>query len=268
MHRRMMILGGVLTIIASGTLVRADDLVAASTPSVVPRPKWSVGDEWVIETQTRPIQGRSADAAEQSSPKIRWTFKVAGIEKVDGADCYRVEIACERNDSVRGPSAVIWCQSDTMFLRQIECQVPAAGQWRTMKESYRHADGLAPVLSPINAIPLDLPAFLPAGSKATHFVVESSPKATGAKDVTSLRFARSVQQSVKAPSEELMKSLPPFAKSIGAPAMEVILEGPGQKVTQVWKAGAPWPIYSDNGRTHATLIAQKNASSPDEGNDE
>src|SRR5262249_97920 len=124
----------------------------------------------------------------------------------------------------------------------------------------------APIMTPLSALPIDLPAFLPQGFKAPAdgeytFVSQptsASPTAKEAKDLgdgRTVRFAHKVKQGVGAPDARAMKAIPAaFAKG-GEPVVAVELKDRDKTVVQLWQKGSPWPLYTDNGRTKAKLVS-------------
>jgi hypothetical protein len=246
---------------ASGMIFGASCLAhaaqAAGDAASLDRPQWQVGDSWIIETLTEQLQGNEPKPAEKA-PRIRWQFRVAKLEKVAGQDCYRVDIECLAQSRVR-PKASVWCDKETLFLRQFETQVAFRGSYYTVQESYDCAKGaVAPVMASVNALPLGLPAFQPQGAKSLDgFTYTSAPLPAGVKDAGMIRFAHTVKQEVRAPSAKALKQVPQlYAKDIQAkPVTEVRLDDGKQSLTQVWQRGLPWPVYAENGRTQAWLVS-------------
>jgi len=240
---------------------RADDPGSESSDAhspAVERPKWNVGDRWVLETLTQKIQGRE-NLASLDPLRVRWRFAVNAIESIADHDCYRIDIECLAKGRIR-PKTTIWCDKETLFLHQIESQVVVGGRFRKVQESYSVADGAtAPVLSPLTALPLDLPVFSSKGSKSIgEFTYLSQPLPAGSKDTSVLRFAHEVKQKVQPATAKALKSLPDsFSKNLeNNPVREIHLDGPHRSVIQLWQKGAPWPVYVDNGNTQAWLVVE------------
>ncbi|MFH1268351.1 MAG: hypothetical protein ABIK89_21735, partial [Planctomycetota bacterium] len=57
-------------------------------------PRWDLGDRWVVETVSRPLQVRGETSVETVCRPIQWQFAVRKFEKALTDDCYRVEIKC------------------------------------------------------------------------------------------------------------------------------------------------------------------------------
>lgn len=252
-----------------GTLLSAEPAGSQQAPvdtaasAELTRPEWKVGDSWVVETETDPIQGRSALLAAKL-PLLKWKFVVAGEDKVQGADCYRIEVACIAGGSPT--KATMWYDKETMFLRQLQTWVYAAGDRQSIVESFA-AGGKAiraPVLPAVNALPLDMPAFPQAGKKSLAgeetFQFKSTPRAAGAKADDAVAFATQVKQKIGKPDAAGLKAIgPDRSKSLTAP-VQVDLESSGRSVKQVWQSGRPWPEFSDNGRTRARLLTVERAA--------
>jgi hypothetical protein len=222
------------------------------------KPHWSVGDSWTIVTLTTPLQERAAEVAGQPG-KIPWRFEVKGLEKIGGVECYRIDVECQARGRLR-PKTTIWCDRQTLFLRQFKTQVAAGGQYQTIYESYQPGqDGHAPVLTPLNALPIALPAFLPEGSKraSKSFAYISRPLPAGAKDLDIVSFSHRTTQEVAAPSERALKQVPEsYTKNLAEqPLAEVRLKDHAAAVVQLWQKDVPWPVYVDNGSTQAWLVS-------------
>ncbi|MGE0756413.1 MAG: hypothetical protein AB7F89_24335 [Pirellulaceae bacterium] len=65
-------------LLAGGSMDHARPTVAAqeSAGGEALRAKWRVGDTWIVETQTRPLQARAADGP----AKVRWRLQVQSLE--------------------------------------------------------------------------------------------------------------------------------------------------------------------------------------------
>jgi hypothetical protein len=235
----------------------ADDTGRGAASGSLEQPGWQIGDRWVLETLTERIQGRETKPA-GTPPRIRWEFQVTKLEKVSGRDCYRVDIQCLATGRMQ-PRSTIWCEKETLFLRQFQTQVAVEGQYRTIQESYDCAKGeSSPVLASINAVPLAMPAFVRKGAKSIGtFAYQSQPFAAGVKDTGMIRFAHTITQKILPPGAKSLEQLPrSYSKDLESrPVTEVRLANHQQAVTQLWKKGAPWPVYAENGRTQAWLVS-------------
>lgn len=224
------------------------------------KPKWDVGDRWVVETSTLPIQARREPIELSRGRPIPWQFTVQQDEKVVD-DCYRVEIRCLLAGSPQ-PVTVLWIDKRSGALRQVQTQFPTADGFRTVTESYEPAGGQpSPVLSLLTALPVDLPAFQGNEAKGMEkYTYESRVGPAGVKNAGELGFAFEVEQEVTQPAAEQVKGLikEDFTKDLTErPIVEVRLKGVDRQVRQLWQAGLPWPVYTDNGTTIARLVKVK-----------
>lgn len=235
------------------SIVRAQD---GESGRSVKRPDWKTGDSWVVETETRRIQVRESDPARKPA-RIRWRFHVRGVEPIAGRDCYRIDIECLAKGRLQ-PATVIWCDKQTLFLQQFQTQLATNGRYRVIRESYSVPKGVsAPVVPPLTALPIALPAFLSQGSKGIgSFTYTSQAKSAGSKAPGLLRFAHTVQQDQSRPSRRCLDGAKlGLSKSLdGADLTEVKLRSSTEKIVQLWKKGSPWPVYTDNGCTQAWLV--------------
>lgn len=221
------------------------------------RPQWQMGDQWVIETVSLPVQVRGTGIAQAKTQPIRWQFAMQKYEKVIGDDCYRLEIRCLEEG--QHPTTVLWIDKKSHALKQIQTQIPTVDGLKTVTESYEFAGGQpSPVLGPLSALPLDLPLFQGGQTKGMQtFNYEANIGPAGAKAVGDLGFAYEVQQEISQPQPEQVKGLvdDSFKKSLeNKPVVEVRLKRFDRQVRQLWQPGQPWPVYSDNGITTSRLV--------------
>jgi hypothetical protein len=242
----------------------------AAASASLETPKWKVGDSWVVETEAERVQTREPKAV-VAPARVRWKFQVAKIEKLGDRDCYRIDIECLAKGRLR-PASSLWVDKETFFLRQFQTQLAVDGQMRTITESYDAAAGQsAPVVTPINALPLGLPAFGQMAKakgldgKPQEFKYTSSAAPVGAKAVEgSVKFAHSAKQDVHAAgAKSLGNVVKSFSKAIDSkPISEVQISTPLDQVTQLWQKDVPWPVYSTNGSTQAWLVSESSAEQP------
>jgi len=221
------------------------------------KPQWQLGEQWTVETTTRPIQVRSKAEMERGRP-ILWQFAVQKYEKVVADDCYRIEVHCLLEGPPQ-PSAVLWVDKKSQTIRQISTQIPVPGGFTTLTENYDFPNGQAsPVLGPLNALPLDLPLFRGGEAKGLEkFSYDANMGPAGTKAIGDVGFSFDVEQEVAVAQPEQIKGLlaDDFTKDLATkPAVEVKLKRCDRQVRQLWKAGLPWPAYSDDGRTSCRLI--------------
>lgn len=230
---------------------------ATAEPEQSIRPQWHVGDRWVIETSTRPVQ--AAESAGRPRTVVRWQFQVTTVEKLDGRECFRIEAAPQN-----GPPSTLWIDRQSLRVCQIQAGIVVGGQVQALTENYTTAGGqAAPVFSPLPALPVDLPAF-PAGQTKSldTFTYEAVPGVAGQKAVGDVGFRITVEQEFTTAGAPQVKSLAtdPFVKDLETkPTVGVRLKGPYGQVQQLWKPGVPWPVCSENGTTTARLVEFKPA---------
>src|SRR5437868_11538393 len=79
----LLVCGLVLFAEPKNNQVKAEDL----------KPQWQVGDQWEVETQNQQMQTRTDQPKpEKSIEPVQWRFTVKKSEKIDKADCFRVEV--------------------------------------------------------------------------------------------------------------------------------------------------------------------------------
>jgi hypothetical protein len=234
------------------------------------KPKWKVGQKWVVETLTEQIQVRR-DPKQNPKPKpVQWHFEVQGIEKIDGQECYKVDIKAQVGDRTQ-PVTTIWSNTQTMMLAQMQTQLPVQGGVRKVTEYYQAAGKGAPVMAPLSLLPLEMPVFHDdAGEKGlgpkkfTYQVAETPP---GAKAPGDVNFGFEVEQEITpATAEDARgKVAEEFSKGLEkTPLVKVKLSSRGRRtvVNQLWQTQQPWPVWSSNGVTEARLLKVIPAEQP------
>jgi len=228
------------------------------------RPKWRVGDTWVVETTTLQVQAADGQQQLSRSKPIQWQFAVRAIEKLQGQDCYRIEASPVLPGQSQA-ATILWVDRQSLGLRQVQSKLRVAGEERTMTESYRFTPGQSsPVQSPITALPVDLPVFVPNEAKgAQSFSYKATTAIDEEKAFNDTAFLVNIEQELSPTDLEGVKSLLPeeFTKDLQArPVIEVRLKSVQGQVRQLWQAGAPWPVFADNGTTRARLLEVKPAA--------
>lgn len=220
-------------------------------------PKWELGDRWIVETTSRPLQIRG-DPSRATSRAIQWQFAVARFEKAIADDCFRIEIRCQET-ATGEPITVLWIDKRSRTLRQLQTQLPVPGGFQTVTQSFDFPSGQAgPVLGPFSALPVELPSFQAAQAKGAQlysYTVHDAPQ--GAKALGDLGFACQVEQLVApATAEQLRRLLPQeHAKAIQEqPMVAIELKAQDRTVLQLWQPAMPWPTVSDNGTTTCRLV--------------
>jgi hypothetical protein len=217
-------------------------------------PAWQVGDRWTVRAVAVQSQlaTETGEPTQQPKKPMDWKFTVVGKEEIKGRPCYRVAVTCLGRQH---PITTIWCDAIHHTLIRVEAKVLIRGQWRVFTETYLPTAGTpCPVLGPLPALPLDVPVFTPDGrtkdlASQTYETIYGN---AGTKAIGDVGFAFSVDQSVTPVQAEYVKSLVPESEAKGV--VEVEIRGAGRRVSQLWEASAPWPIYSNNGMTEARLV--------------
>ena len=156
------------------------------------------------------------------------------------------------------PETTLWIDSKNYAVRQIQTQVPVAGEMRVVQEKFTHNQGTpSPVFLPINAIPLELPAFTEAGSKDVSFSY-TAVQPNLAKSPEFVGFLYEVTQKSTVAPPALVKSVFPEALAKSAATVPTVLfemTSGKRTIKQVWQKGQPWAVYGSNGRTESKLIS-------------
>jgi hypothetical protein len=196
--------------------------------------------------------------------KVQWQFQVGKVEKIDGQDCYAVDVKCMAAGGRDAKPTRLWLNKNTLGLEQIEEQLPIQGKYKPVKERYKAQGRTAPVFVPITAIPLDMPVFLPSEDKGTtDFGYQAIiPDEEGKKALDDVGFKFQVKQTTQAPNRDELKDLvaEEFTKGLAEKkVLEFKFEAGRRKARQIWQEGQPWPLYSSNGLIEAQLIEVKPA---------
>jgi len=220
-------------------------------------PRWELGDSWIVETVTQPLQARGEVSAPSRLKPIQWQFAVQRYEKTLSDDCYRLEVKCLAEGEQ--PTTVLWVDKKSLAIRQIQTQIPVVDGFQTVTQSYEFSSGQpSPVLGPLSALPLDLPLFSGDQAKGMQtFMYETHGGPAGEKAVGELGFAHQVEQQVEPVATEQVKGLvhETYTKSLTEqPVVEVKLKSGERQVRQLWQPGLPWPVYSKNGSTECRLV--------------
>jgi len=221
------------------------------------RPRWQVGDSWVVETSSRPVQARTDENNEADPVKVEWKFTVAKVEKVGAHDCFRVEVVALPDADVQ-PRTVLWVDQKALALRRLQTQERVPGGFSSSTESYDFGDGQpAPVCGSLTVLPIDLPMFV-AGKSGGKQTFNYTFAAGGAKRAPSdVGFEVGIEQSIAAVKPDKVKGLlpPDFRRDLATkPVVEVHLKTSERNVRQIWQPGQPWPVYSNNGQTVSRLV--------------
>ncbi len=236
---------------------------ATGAATNIPKPKWKVGDQWVIETATRPIQSRANNDQSGDEVRLKWRFRVTAVEKIAGRDAFRVTIN-SLDKQTSQPQTTIWVDQQTQVLRQVQTQLPVPEGFRTITESYSAGEHATPVFGPLTALPIDLPAFVAPGTKDLGaYEYEATSGIAGTKAIGEVSFAYSVQQTSRVAEVSRTKGLfdSKLIKDFRiSPTVDVTLKTVDREVRQVWQADLPWAAYSNNGSTEARLVEVQRAA--------
>jgi hypothetical protein len=248
-------LAAALLVLNGGQFLPADspkDNNAADQPQAGKKnDRWQLGMKWVVETTTDLTQlGDNAKNKPQKTEPLQWQFTVTkDNEKVGGHECYRVEIVRligegDQAKPAEFPVTTIWCDLQSLALRQIRTEFVVQGQVREVTESYDYNQP-APVLSPLTSIPLDMPVIRPGGATkalgSESFTYTANSGNAGKKALGDVGFAVEVKQDI-VPS-----------KALGGPDFTLKLSSGDRTVMQEWKNDKPWPETSSNGTTTSKL---------------
>ena len=248
----------VAVVLAITTYQTTDEAVTPISAAQV-RPRWTVGDSWIVECKTPTIQVRDHKAGIQESKSVRWRFVVKSLSPFDGKPAFRIDVRCV--GEIRRPRVTLWVDHATMSTRQIEYEVPTKTGFRKLTESYYTASGQAsPILGPLPALPIDIPVFLENAKSLKQFEYQARAQPVGAKNVAgNLAFAIEVKQeetatpTMSADVGKLIHS--EFAKNVAVETgLRIKLQSHGRVVKQLWMPKAPWPLHSSNGVTTSRLV--------------
>lgn len=251
-----LVLGGIGLLFGySGHDARCWGASPAGQPAVKEqlRPRWQVGQRWVVET-TKKIVHASHDPA--AARPIRWQFTVTRREWVGGQECFRVEIACRNIEGV--PGMTIWVDAQTLALRQVETGLLVQGEIRRVRERYEADDVTgSPVVGLPSSLPLDLPVFAAGSSSSGRFGYQAVMVDDDDRHTADLAFAVAVEQDVKPAGRAEVLRLIGDDSRIGRkarPAFDVRLRSHGREVRQLWQAGLPWPSFSASDGSTSRLV--------------
>ncbi|MCA9065895.1 MAG: hypothetical protein KDA96_22660, partial [Planctomycetaceae bacterium] len=219
--------------------------------TVVQKPDWQEGDTWIVQTRTLQLQASSAGVTELKTLQADWKFQVMGRERLGSEPCLRIAVVCLSAKSSE-PLVTFWVDEAHGRLRQLHTLLTGHGQQRAVVERYDCDQPAAAVMSPLSAIPLDLPAFVGPEPlpQQSDYRVFGAP--VGAKNVGLIGFGQSVRQSARPADETLIRRVLPdaLAKSVSRKSwVEISLSDGRRRVQQLWSIGDVWPAYSSNGVT-------------------
>ena len=227
------------------------------------KPRWQTGQKWEVETINQSLQRGTKPKQKAKHKPILWQFAVLEPAKLGEHPCYRVQVQAQVGQRQQ-PLTTLWLDQKSLALRQVQTQMRVQGDLRTVTESYQFEAGQpAPVITPLTAIPLDMPVFLDGDKAALHkFSYEAFSGEAGKKAADDVGFAFDIEQRIDRAGDDAVKSLQSkgllsesFTKDLTAkPLVEVRLRAGSRQVRQLWQPGLPWPAYSSNGVCQARLV--------------
>jgi len=220
-------------------------------------PRWQVGQEWLVETESAIAQGNRLEQPGQPAGRgrpLRWLFTVQEIEKLEGHDCFRVTVHCQIPGGDE-PVCVLWFDRRALVLHKVQTRFRVQGGFRTLSESYFADGGTAPILGPLPVLPLDMP-LLDGTAKNRSFTYQAATGEERDRGREGVRFGFEVeQQIVSVEWEQVRHLLGAERRQKDGALIEVRLQGSGGlPVRQIWQRGLPWPAYSDNGCSVSRLM--------------
>jgi hypothetical protein len=218
--------------------------VAENAGSELLGPHWSVGDEWIVETETRSEQYAKGNEREVVwSKPVRWKFIVEAVEQIDDKELLKASIICLEENPLN-PKLAIWLDSDSGVLVRLESTSTFGGKERTFEETYVGEDGDSPVLGTIPALPLDIPFFkIQKGPGVNQQYSYSTFQGKPTKTSRDLVFFRRIEQSVE-----------PNANDQTGVSFRITLKSGSDYAIQIWNPGKPWASFGDNGTTRFRLV--------------
>jgi hypothetical protein len=259
------VLGGAALMPASEPSDKADGPAKAGKKADAEqiKPRWQTGQKWEVETLNQLSQYGGKRKQEPKQKAVLWEFQVLPSEKLGDKKCYRLQVQAKVGTRQQ-PLTVLWLDEKSLALRQVQTQMRVQGTLRTITESYESASGQpTPIMTPLTAIPLDMPVFLDGGKAAlSKFSYEAFSGEAGKKDANDVGFAFDIEQRMDPVGGDTIKELQSkgllaesFTKELAAkPFVEVRLKAAGRQVRQLWQPGLPWPAYSSNGVAQAHLV--------------
>lgn len=239
--------------LASGS--RADEATApGEAPEQQLKPRWQIGQRWVVETVSVPIQTSDTSGTRPGKP-VRWEFKVVRKEKVGDHSCFRVEVTSKTVPDA--PKTVLWVDDGSLALRQVEAGMLVQGEERRVRERYDFEDGQpSPVIAPLSNLPLDLPVFSTVRPRSGKYGYKARAVDAKEKPGDEISFSFQVEQKLAPASLAVARGALNEDEKTGGkkPTYEVRMKSPEREVMQLWRPGSPWPVYADNGNTKARLI--------------
>lgn len=234
-------------------------LQATAGQHLVEKPRWAMGDTWVVQTSTQQIQAGRGGQVPAKRQLAEWEFRVEAIEVLDGQMCQRVSVRCV-SPARTEPVAVFWVNEKSGRLRQVQTQLPTSGKIRTAVERYDSESSDGAVICLLSVVPLSLPSFSATSESSAVSQYRVYGAAAGSKDPGLIGFGSKITQTTRQAEEAAVRGALPdsLAKSLdGQPLTEIILADGRHKIRQIWRTGDSWPAYTEHGGTESWLVRTK-----------
>ena len=236
---------------------------ASPTSGTVPsvRPNWTVGDWWVVESQTYDHGDRKPGATPGWTDKETWQFSVVTTNAIDGEDCYQVSIQPKEGNHCPYWFSCWFRMSDLLVLRR-EMHQPAATRTgrpfpvAAVQANYSKDEEMPFMPSDFPGLPLTTPHFSGGssnvyGAKIPVARQSSSPTGTLRKSLRSStgRLTQSFHQNEQMEHEQhLAPNLARTAALSGAPervGVIVLAQSAERYERQNWSSHLPWHAYGE-----------------------
>ncbi|MBI3893259.1 MAG: hypothetical protein HY303_17200 [Candidatus Wallbacteria bacterium] len=263
MRFRRRAVAGPSALVALALLSLGSQLAAAADePFHTFIPSWQEGAQWTMEAQYRVHDGGAPGPRKQEptwSDPVRWRFRVMERSRDRNLDVFRV-----RAEQLSGPGKSVM---GYIFLAE---RAPS-GQLRSLalaRAAYRKdehpgepesidytrkATAPYPIINELSLAPGDFPMFEPPET------VRSSERMTRyevTEGSSGMFFAMDVKQTVRRARLDAHDARLKLPLAPAAEILEYAVIRPTDRAgfRQLWTAGAPWCLYSENGRAKAWLL--------------
>jgi hypothetical protein len=230
-----------------------------STPMTLSncRPKWAVGDWWIVESQRYDRGENRAGATPGWLEKENWRFSVDRTNSIEGEPCYEVSVKPQGQNLCPYSFVYSFRISDLLVMRR-ELRQPSLGKTgrgssAPIVESNYSKDEEMPFLQPdFPNLPLAGPHFAGGATnsyRATAFSQRNPQPNAGATPKCSRLFTGSLNQSFQPGAKLAFESSPgakSFAPQSNSKSGVVVLAPSTDKFErQSWDSARPWSVYSE-----------------------